>query len=616
VKAILKLFLFAFFFLLSFPSFVLADEAAPAFVRTWGSSGSGDGELSFPFGLAVDSWGYIYVADTFNNRVQKFDSLGNFITKWGEFGAGNGQFIGPNCAAVDSSGNVYVSDLSDRIQKFDSSGNYLKQWGESGTGNGQFSSIGCMAVDASGNFYVADSGNNRIQKFDSSGGYLSKWGELGAGNGKFSGPYGVAVDSSGNVYVADTMNERVQKFDSSGGYLSKWGESGTGNSQFSFPYGVAVDSSGNVYVADTVNSRMQKFNSSGGYLTQWGELGTGNSQFNNPNALSVGPLGNIYIADTNNNRIQVFGSSTAPTGSVSPTGSYSCDPSSWVSLSISFVDSLESQAYMQMHVSNNSDFSTGSWETFSALKNWQHTGDTSNSRTVYVRFKNRNGDISSTYSANWSCGSSTATTTNINSNPNVKEGWKKEINVGPGFVGNNSLLTNNGLAAGSGIIVTNNISHDDLNIKVEPSSTIPPADNQIGSIMNLNAVSAFNGYPVLSSDSPFIIQMPIPQNISSKNLKIAYYDKSAKRWRILNTPNVVDLKRRIVANTTKLFTAYTLVSGNTANIIQQTGTLTGNTLGVSTAPMPSVAPVISTPAPKPISTPIPKPKRCFLFFCW
>jgi len=137
--------------------------------------------------------------------------------------------------------------------------------------------------------------------------------------------------------------------------------------------------------------------------------------------------------------------------------------------------------------------------------------------------------------------------------------------------------------------------------------------------MVINAVSAFNGYPVYISDNPFIIQLPYPASISdvlAKSLKIAYYDRVFKRWRLLTTPNVVDLKRRIVANTTKLFTAYTLVSGNTANIIQQTGTLTGNTLGVSTAPMPSVAPVISTPAPKPISTPIPKPKRCFLFFCW
>ena len=81
-------------------------------------------------GVAVDSSGNVYVADTNNNRIQKFDSSGTFITKWGSSGTGDGQFEYPTGIAVDSSGNVYVADTDNhRIQKFDSNGTFLTKWG-------------------------------------------------------------------------------------------------------------------------------------------------------------------------------------------------------------------------------------------------------------------------------------------------------------------------------------------------------------------------------------------------------------------------------------------------------------------------------------------------------
>ena len=75
--------------------------------------------FSFPYGIAVDSSGYVYVADSWNGRIQKFDSDGNFITKWGSSGTGDGEFSLPHGIAVDSSGNAYVADtMNNRIQKF------------------------------------------------------------------------------------------------------------------------------------------------------------------------------------------------------------------------------------------------------------------------------------------------------------------------------------------------------------------------------------------------------------------------------------------------------------------------------------------------------------------
>src|SRR5664280_854100 len=234
-----------------------------------------------------------------------------FVTKWGSGGAGPGLFSSPWGVAVDSSGNVYVADTSnERIQKFDNNGTYITQWGGGGPGAGTFYSPHGVAVDQlSGNVYVADTDNNRIQKFDSSGTFITKWGSLGAGDGQFSGPYAVAADSFGNVYVADTFNNRIQKFDSNGNYITQWGSFGTGDGQLYSPYGVAVDSLGNVYVADTSNNRIQKFDSNGAFIIKWGSLGSADGLFYNPHGVAVDPFCNVFVGDTDNQRIQKFAGS-------------------------------------------------------------------------------------------------------------------------------------------------------------------------------------------------------------------------------------------------------------------------------------------------------------------
>ena len=237
-----------------------------------------------------------------------------FDLQWGSVGTGNGNFTLPTRAATDSSGNVYVSDTGNhRIQKFNSSGTFITKWGATllglpvaGTGDGEFNPPPGVATDSSSNVYVADTNNNRIQKFSSSGGFLTKWGSVGTGNGQFSLPSGIATDSSDNVYVADTGNNRIQKFSSSGSFITAWGSVGTGDGQFSLPSGVATDSSGNVYVADAGNSRIQKFDSSGTFITKWGSAGAGNGQFGTTLDVATGSHGNVIVADGTNNRIQKF----------------------------------------------------------------------------------------------------------------------------------------------------------------------------------------------------------------------------------------------------------------------------------------------------------------------
>ncbi len=296
-------------------------DSSGAFVTTWGSIGDGNGQFIAPDSLAVDLAGNVYVSDTFNNRIQKFTSSGAFVTAWGSYGNGNGQFYYPRGITVDSAGNVYVVDCyNNRIQKFTSSGQFVTAWGSYGSSNGQFGYPLGITLDSTGNIYVADFGNNRIQKFTSSGQFVTAWGSLGSGDGQFSYPQGISVDSAGNVYIADTSNNRIQKFTSSGVFVTSWGSQGCSNGQFKIPIGITVDSIGNAYVTD--NNRIQKFTSSGAFVTAWGSQGCGNGQFEYPNGITVDSAGNAYVTDATNNSIQKFDFSGA---FVTAWGSYGSD---------------------------------------------------------------------------------------------------------------------------------------------------------------------------------------------------------------------------------------------------------------------------------------------------
>ena len=208
------------------------------------------------------------------NMNGTYDPGASFVTRWGSYGSANGSFDTLSGVCSDPSGFIYVADTyNDRIQKFDSSGGFVTTWGSSGSANGSFSYPFGVCSDPSGFIYVADSGNNRIEKFDSSGGFVTAWGSYGSANGSFNDPFGVCSDPSGFIYVADTYNYRVQKFDSSGGFVTTWGSYGSANGSFKYPTGVCADPSGFIYVADSGNNRIEKFDSSGGSRHYLGLVG-------------------------------------------------------------------------------------------------------------------------------------------------------------------------------------------------------------------------------------------------------------------------------------------------------------------------------------------------------
>jgi len=143
----------------------ISPTQAPVLAKIWGAAGSGAGQFNYPQGIAVDFYENVYVADTGNNRIQKFDSHGNFLHQWGSQGFFNGQFRQPTAIAADPRGvgYVYVLDsLNCRVQQFDQWGNWLATFGSCGTGQtanttkGQFYQPQGISVGSDNSFDVTD----------------------------------------------------------------------------------------------------------------------------------------------------------------------------------------------------------------------------------------------------------------------------------------------------------------------------------------------------------------------------------------------------------------------------------------------------------------------------
>jgi DNA-binding beta-propeller fold protein YncE len=183
-----------------------------------GGHGNGKGQFDRPRGIAIDSAGNIFIADTNNGRIEKFSPSGVFITSIGTSGKGHGQFGAPNGLAVDRFGDIYVAEVSNnRVQKLGPDGTFIAEWAPGFYGPRR------IAIGPDCAVYVLDQGRTRIVKFSPDGRALITWGSAGSGDGQFADHTSVAVDPTSNkVYVADPRNSRIQIFDSDGKFLAKW----------------------------------------------------------------------------------------------------------------------------------------------------------------------------------------------------------------------------------------------------------------------------------------------------------------------------------------------------------------------------------------------------------
>ena len=314
---------------------------------------SGDGGqatnavLNYPYSVAVDNSGNIYIADTNNNRVRKVDTTGIITTAagYGGFGFSGDGSSAPSAAleyptgvAVDSSGNLYIADrINNRVRKVDTTGNINTVagngiFGYSGDGGKAISAEMLpygVAVDGAGNIYIADLQNARIRKVSTSGivttvagnGTFGYTGDGGTATSAALAPYGIASDSAGNLYIADAYDNRIRKV--SGGNITTVAGNGTfeysgdvgpaASAQLNFPSGVAADAAGNLYIADTYNNAVRQVSTTGAITTvagtgAFGYFGDGgaatSAQLGQPSGLAVDRVGNLYIADTANSSIR------------------------------------------------------------------------------------------------------------------------------------------------------------------------------------------------------------------------------------------------------------------------------------------------------------------------
>ena len=327
------------------------------------SAGNTDGtgttaEFDGPIGVAVDSSGALYVADSTNNEIRKIVCTGSTastctVTTLAGLGPTQGgdtngpgtsaTFNYPTGVAVDSSGNLYVADFyNNQIRKIVCTGSTASTCtvstfaGSGAKGNldgvgtaAEFDEPSGVAVDSSGNVYVADYGNNEIRKITPAGDVTTLAGSGAAGNSNgsgtsatFNGPAGVAVDSSGNVYVADFNNSEIRMINASDVVSTLAGSGTAGNqdgmgtaAEFDGPNDVAVDSAGNVYVADSKNNEIRLVAPTGLVSTLAGTGTAGNlngsasaAEFDSPSGVAVSvsgsTAGNVYVGDLSNNQIR------------------------------------------------------------------------------------------------------------------------------------------------------------------------------------------------------------------------------------------------------------------------------------------------------------------------
>ena len=313
----------------------IATQIAGSEIRGSSDGPGNQASFSYPFGIAVDNVGNLFIADVNNDKIRKLDGLGVVSTFAGVGnrvdGVGNqSSFQFPEEVVADASGNVFVSDWN-KIRKvapnglvttFAGSGEYGP---EDGVGTqAAFDYISGLAIDKNGYIYAAARDDQQIRKV-SPGGVVSTYagsGEKGNTDGSttnatFNDPVGLAADYDGNLFVIDTGSKKIRRISASGMVSTV---ASLENS--SYPSGIAVDGTGTLFVTDSGNHKILKI--SGGAVSTFAGSGIQGStngfgqaaSFNGPVGISIDSLGNLYVSEFLGNKIRKI----TPSGMVSTIG--------------------------------------------------------------------------------------------------------------------------------------------------------------------------------------------------------------------------------------------------------------------------------------------------------
>ena len=298
-----------------------------------------------PYGLTVSAVdGSLFMADFANNYIRKITNTGQVSIYAGsgtlgflDSSATSSMFSSPSGVALDSVGNLFVADsINNRIRKIDSSTKAVSTFaGAAASGvtnavgvSARFNGPRSLCLDASDNIYVVDSGNHQIRKINSAqsvsiyagamtllSGYVDGFATVA----RFNGPYGIAIDvSTTTLYVTENTGNRVRKIDSARSVTTIAGSvvgsaDGIGTTAtFSQPDGIAFDSSsGKLYVTDRAFSKIRTIIIS---TRTVGTLAGGSAgsidgpntvaQFSNPQAVVVDSASSVIVSDSNNNKLR------------------------------------------------------------------------------------------------------------------------------------------------------------------------------------------------------------------------------------------------------------------------------------------------------------------------
>ena len=374
---------------------------------------SGDGGaatsagLEYPKGIVVDSAGNVFIADSNDGAIREVPAGATFIktiagTQFFGGSIGNG---GPASAAalsdplglaVDSSGDLFIADSGDgQIREINASTkaiSLIAGGGSSSLGDGGVATAAALyypsdiAVDASGNIFVADPNNERVREVNASSklistvagtSYVSVSGDGGAATAaQLDNPNAVATDASGDIFIADSIDNVVREINHATGIVTTIAGNGTAGysgdggqataAELSYPEGIAVDAAGDVFIADSDNARIREINHASRLITT--VAGTGGVGYNGdniaatsaklglPDGLVLDSAGDLFIADFYNQRIrEVNSTGIITTVAGNGTSGYSGDGGQATAAELDFPEGLAMNAGGDLFIAGNYD---------------------------------------------------------------------------------------------------------------------------------------------------------------------------------------------------------------------------------------------------------------------
>lgn len=319
----------------------------------WGQTSTSNTPLLLPSGIAFDSQGNLYFAETNHHVIRRVDRVGEMTTVAGTGTQGYGGDLGhatsalldsPQGLAVGASG-LYIADTHNhRVRRVDlasgiittvAGGSTAGAGGDHGPANAAtLDRPVAVALDAAGDLFIADSESHRVRRVDAvtsiittvagegTQGYAGDEGQ--AGSALLDSPQGLAVDANGNLYLSDTHNHRIRRIDGATGKITT--VAGTGafgyagdvgpavSARLALPQGLSIDAQGDVYIADAANHRVRRIDAASGVMSTVAGDGTqgfagdggaaGSAALDSPRSTALSPEGLVTFADTGNQRVR------------------------------------------------------------------------------------------------------------------------------------------------------------------------------------------------------------------------------------------------------------------------------------------------------------------------